>query len=66
VATCDAAVLEYVITNMATLFHPLMNLPPIKKYENRNGKPSNHFIIVMAPKSKTVFQQKRKKIKITM
>ena len=66
VATRDTAVLEYVITNMATLFHPPTTLPPLKQDENKNGKPSDHNMIVMAPRSNIAFQQKRKKRKVTI
>ena len=66
VATRDTAVLENVITNMATLFHPPTTLSPLKQDENKNGKPSDHNIIVMAPKSDQQFKQKRKKRKVSI
>jgi hypothetical protein len=66
VATRDTAVLENVITNMATLFHPPTTLPPLKQDENKNGKPSDHNVIVMAPKSDQQFQRTRKKRKLSI
>ena len=66
VATRETSTLENVITNMATLFHPPTTRPPLKQDKDKKGKPSDHNIIIMAPKSNIQFQQKRKVRKVAV
>ena len=66
VATQETSTLENVITNMATLFHPPTTRPPLKQDKDKKGKPSDHNIIIMAPKSNIQFKQKRKVRKVAV
>ena len=47
--------LGLVRTCMATLFHSPTTLKPFKQDENTSGKTSDHNVIIVAPKSNTVY-----------
>ena len=49
---------------MATLFHPPTTLLPMKQDENSNGKPSDHNVVIAAPKTDVNFKLERHKIKL--
>ena len=57
VATRKDATLELVITDMSTLFHPPTTLEPIKQDDKSSGKPSDHGVIVVAPRTDITFKQ---------
>ena len=64
VATRNSATLELIITDMATLFHPPTTQEPFKEDKSSKGKPSDHNVIIVAPKSNTQFKIKRHNTKI--
>ena len=64
VATRKSSTLELVITDMATMFHPPTTLDPLKQDENTPGKPSDHGVIIVAPKSDVNFRLERHKRKV--
>ena len=64
VATRHTATLELVITDMATMFHPPTTLAPLNQDENSTGKPSDHNVIIVAPRTDITFQRKRRKKKV--
>ena len=64
VATRNSRTLELFITCMATLFHPPTTLKPIEQDENTPGKPSDHNLVVAAPRSDITFSKERQKRKI--
>ena len=51
VATRNESTHELVITDLATFFHPPTTLDSIKQDSNSKGKPSDHSVIVVAPRS---------------
>ena len=66
VATRKSATLELVITCMAKLLHPPTTLDPIKQDENTPGRPSDHNVLVVAPRSDLAFTKERQKTSIHM
>ena len=61
VATRKDATLELVITDMATLVHSPTTLEPIKQDDKTPGKPSDHGVIIVAPRTDTNFTKERHK-----
>jgi hypothetical protein len=61
VATRNQRTLELVITCMATMLHPPTTLDPLKQDENSTGKPSDHNVIVVAPRTDLNFRLERHK-----
>ena len=61
VATRNDSTLELVITDMATLLHPPTTLDPINQDKNTKGKPSDHHVIVVAPRTDVNFKIERHK-----
>ena len=66
VATRNSTTLELVITCMAKLLHPPTTLDPINQDENTPGRPSDHNVLVVAPRSDLAFSQERQKKSIHM
>ena len=64
VNTRNNSTLEFVITDMATLFHPPTIMDPLKQDENTTGKPSDHNVVVVAPRTDINFKIERHKTKI--
>ena len=64
VPTRNSSTLELVITCMATLFHPPTTCEPIKQDDNSKGKPSDHNVIIVAPRTDLNFKLERHKKKI--
>ena len=64
VATRNDSTLELVITDMATLLHPPTTLDPINQDKNTKGKPSDHNVIVVAPRTDVNFRIERHKRKV--
>jgi hypothetical protein len=64
VATRHTATLELVITDMASMFHPPTTLAPLNQDENSKGKPADHNVIIVAPRTDINFQIKRHKKKV--
>ena len=52
-ATRNESALELVITDMATLFHPPTTLKPLNQDEKTSGKPRDHNVIIVAPRTAT-------------
>jgi hypothetical protein len=61
VATRNQRTLELVITCMATMLHPPTTLDPLNQDENTTGKPSDHNVVVVAPKTDITFKRERHK-----
>jgi len=61
VPTRNTSILENIITDLATFYHPPTTLAPLENDEEGKGRPSDHNMLVFAPKVGTQFQQKRKK-----
>ena len=49
---------------MATLLHPPTTRDPIKQDDNTNGKPSDHNVVTVAPRSGINFKVERHKKKV--
>ena len=64
VATRQSSTLELVITDMATMFHPPTTLAPLNQDENSKGKPADHNVIIVAPRTDITFNIKRHKKKV--
>ena len=45
------ATLDVIITNLPSLYHPPVTLPPLDNDDDQSGKPSDHLIVVMKPLS---------------
>ena len=61
VPTRNSAVLEIVLTDMHTLYHPPTTLPPLQVDSNKVGKNSDHNIVLYTPKNIEKFQRTRSK-----
>ena len=59
VATRKSAVLEVILTDLATLYHPPTSRPPLQVDEGKTGSNSDHNIIIYAPKSNLQFKKER-------
>ena len=66
VNTRNRTTLEFIITDMATLFHPPTILDPLKQDENKTGKPSDHNVVIAAPRTDINFKIERQKVKISV
>ena len=66
VATRNAATLELVITCMATLLHPPTTKDPFLQDPQSKGKPSDHNVIIVAPRTDIIFRVERQKKTIQM
>jgi hypothetical protein len=64
VATRKSTTLELVITDMATMFHPPTTREPLKQDNNSKGKPSDHGVVIVAPKTDITFKLERHKKKV--
>ena len=64
VATRNQTTLELVITDMATMFHPPTTLPPLSQYENSRGRPADHNVIIVAPRTDLNYKVERHKKKV--
>ena len=64
VSTRKNTTLELVITDMATLLHPPTTLDPIKQDDYTTGKPSDHNVVIVAPRSYINFKVERRKKKV--
>ena len=64
VATRNQTTLELVITDMATMFHPPTTLPPLNQDENSSGKPADHNVIIVAPRTDLTYKVERHKKKV--
>ena len=64
VSTQKKTTLELVITDMATLLHPPTTRDPIKQDDNTTGKPSDHNVVTVAPRSGINFKVERHKKKV--
>ena len=61
VATRKDAVLEIILTDLHTLFHPPTTLPPLQVDANSQGKDGDHAIVVFAPICNSDYKMERKK-----
>ena len=61
VPTRNTSVLENIVTDLATFYHEATTLPPLENDKEGKGGPSDHNLLVVAPKVGTQFQQVRKK-----
>ena len=57
VSTRNQATLEILLTDLHSLYHPPTTLPPLQVDVDKNGKDSNHNIVVFAPKSNIQFKE---------
>ena len=64
VPTRNSSILELVITDMATMFYQPTTLDPFSQDKNSKGKPSDHSVIIVAPRTDINFRQKRHKKRI--
>ena len=53
--------LEILLTDMATLYHPVSTIEPLECDEDKIGEDSDHRIVVFAPKNNQRFRTERKK-----
>ena len=61
VPTRKTATLEVILTDLHTLYHPPTTLPPLEVDQDKQGKSSDHNIVVLAPVSNSLYNMKRKK-----
>ena len=61
VPTRKSATLEVVLTDLHSLYHPPTTLPPLQVDERKDGKDSDHNIVVFAPLINQTFEVRRKK-----
>ena len=61
VPTRNTSILENIVTDLATFYHEATTLPPLENDKAGKGRPSDHNILVVAPKVGTQFKQERKK-----
>ena len=59
VPTRKSAVLEVILTDLATLYHPPSSLAPLEVDKGKKGSDSDHNTIVFAPRSNTQFKKDR-------
>ena len=64
IPTRQSAILDLVLTDMATLYHPPTTLPPLEVDTNKVGKDGDHNIVVLAPVRNLSFKTYRKKKKV--
>ena len=64
VGTRHGTTLEFIITDMATLFHPPTIKEPLIQDEGVAGKPSDHNVVIAAPRSDVNFKLERHKKKV--
>ena len=64
VATRKSSTLELVITDMATMMHHPTTREPLEQDENSKGKPRDHNVIIVAPKTDIKLKLERHKTKI--
>lgn len=57
VSTRNQATLEILLTDLHSLYHPPTTLPPLQVDVDKNGKDSDHNIVVFAPKSNIQFKE---------
>ena len=53
------AILELILTDLATLFHAPSSLPPLEVDEGKKGSNSDHNVIVFPPSTNTQFKTER-------
>ena len=53
----NQATLEILLTDLHSLYHPPTTLPPLQVDVDKNGKDSDHNIVVFAPKSNIQFKE---------
>ena len=61
VPTRQGSILEIILTDLHSLYHPPTTLPPLEVDLDKNGKNSDHNIIVIAPLSNHKYEVKRTK-----
>merc|ERR1711888_446386 len=68
IKTRPKATLEIILTDIGHLFHPPTSLPPLQVDEGKNGKDSDHSIVIFAPKSNCQYyiENQKKTIKISL
>ena len=64
VPTRKSSILELVITDMATIFYQPTTLDPFNQDKNSKGKPSDHNVIIVAPRTDISFKKERHKKRI--
>ena len=64
IPTRQSAILDLVLTDMATLYHPPTTLPPLEVDTNKVGKDGDHNIVVLAPVRNLSSKTYRKKKKV--
>ena len=64
-ATRRTAILENVITDLATSYHEPTTLNPLENDVDGAGRPSDHNMLIIAPKVGTLFQHERTRRTIT-
>ena len=60
------ATLEIILTDLAHCYHPPTSLPPLEVDQGKDGKPSDHNGIILAPKSNDDFFIPREKKVVTV
>ena len=57
--TCGNNILDLIITDCHTHYHPPFNIPPLKPYNPQQAKESDHNINILLPKSDTNVSSRR-------
>ena len=61
VPTRKQATLEILLTDLHSLFHPPTTLPPLQVDSDKNGKDSDHDVVLLAPLNNLKYKLERKK-----
>ena len=59
VPTRNASTLENIVTDLATFYHPPTTLPPLENDVEGEGRPSDHNMLVFAPKGNTISSKEK-------
>ena len=59
--TRNNAILENIITDLHSYYHPTTTLPPLQVDDGKKGSDSDHQVVIFAPKSNSNYQKPRVK-----
>ena len=65
VPTRKSATLEILLSDLASMYHPVTTLPPLQVDTGKDGKDSDHNVVVFAPRSNVEYRVSRKKKIVT-
>ena len=63
--TRNGAILENIITDLHSFYHPPTTLQPLKVDQGKKGKDSDHQVVIFAPHANSNYQRVREKRTVT-